>query len=107
MNDELVNSETQSGEDEPKNGKMEELLERNLELTEEIHKMTKKIDRFVFWQKITWTLNILIIVVPIVLGIIYLPPLLKNTLNQYQELLEDGSNGVKSIPSTELFESLK
>ncbi len=105
MNDELMNNKIK--DDEPKNGKMEELLKRNLELTEEIHKMTKKIDRFVFWQKITWTLNILIIVVPIVLGIIYLPPLLKNTLGQYQKLLEDGSNGVNSIPSSELFESLK
>ena len=98
MNDETINSEIE-------NNKIEELLEKNIEMTEEIHRMTKKIDRFVFWQKIFQTINILIIVVPIMLGIIYLPPLLKSVIGQYQELLETGeSNGVS--PS-DLLETLK
>lgn len=98
MNDETINSEIE-------NNKIEELLEKNIEMTEEIHRMTKKIDRFVFWQKIFQTINILVIVVPIMLGIIYLPPLLKSVIGQYQELLETGeSNGVS--PS-DLLETLK
>ncbi len=92
-------------ENEIENNKIEELLEKNIEMTKEIHRMTKKIDRFVFWQKIFQTINILVIVVPIMLGIIYLPPLLKSVIGQYQELLETGeSNGVS--PS-DLLETLK
>ncbi len=108
MNDEMTNNEINNAE--LRNNRIEELLEENLELTEEIHKMTKKIDRFVFWQKIFGTLQILIIVVPIVLGIIYLPPLLGNILNQYRELLEVGGNGVSklnSIPTNGLLETLE
>jgi len=86
MSDKLVNSKTKSAES--RDDKIEELLRKNLELTEEIHKMAKRIDRFVFWQKVLGTLQILIIVVPIILGVIYLPPLLENMLSQYQKLLE-------------------
>ena len=86
MSDKLVNSKTKSAE--LKDDRIEKLLRRNLELTEEIHKMTKRIDQFVFWQKVLGTLQILIIVVPIILGVIYLPPLLENVLSQYQKLLE-------------------
>lgn len=63
------------------------LLKKNLELTEEIYKMTKKIKRFVNFQQVMSLVYFLIIVVPIVLGIIYLPPLLNNYINQYKEIL--------------------
>lgn len=108
MNDEITNGEVKNTE--PENNRVEKLLKENLEMTEEIHKMTKKIDRFVFWQKIFGTLQILFIVVPIILGIVYLPPLLKNVLNQYQDLLEDGSGGASKLnptPLNGLLETLK
>ena len=56
---------------------IKKLLEKNLELTEEIYKMVKGIKKYIFWQKVFSFLKILIIVVPIIIGIIYLPPLLK------------------------------
>ena len=98
-------------ENETENNKIEKLLEKNIEMTEEVYQMTKKINKFVFWQKIFQTINILIIVVPIVLGIIYLPPLLKGVVGQYQKVLEidgvNGNSGLDYIPSTELLEVLK
>lgn len=63
------------------------LLEKNLELSEKIYKNSKYIKRFVITSQILGFLKLLLIVVPIVLGIIYLPPLLKNVYSQYQELL--------------------
>ncbi len=69
---------------------IKKLLEKNLELTEEIYKKAKYMKRYVIFQQIFCILKILIIVVPIVLGIIYLPPLLKNVYSQYQELLNLG-----------------
>ena len=48
-----------------------------------------------FWQNVWSFLKILIIVVPIVIGIIYLPPLLKGVFQQYQSLL-GGGDGLDS-----------
>lgn len=66
---------------------IKELIKKNLELTEEIYQMTKKIKRFISFQKLMSLFYFLIIVVPIVIGIIYLPPLINNFLNQYKGLL--------------------
>ena len=73
---------------------MRELLEKNLEINQEILKKTKYIKRFVIAQQIFGVIKLLLIVVPIVLGIMYLPSLFKSiqpmfdqTLGVYQELL--------------------
>ena len=76
---------------------IKKLLEKNLKLTEEIHKMTKGIKSFVLWQRIFGVLKILIIVVPIVLGIIYLPPLIQSLTEQYQEILNIGGGEAGSL----------
>ncbi len=70
---------------------IKKLLEKNLELTEEIFKMTKSIKSFVIHQRIFGALKLLLIAVPIILGIIYLPPLLSGITEQYKDLL-----GIKS-----------
>jgi hypothetical protein len=70
---------------------LKKLLEKNIELTEEILKLTKSIKHFITFQKFMSFVYLLIIVVPIVLSIIYLPPLLGGVFKQYQELLGVGS----------------
>ncbi len=69
-------------------GQVKKILEENLKLTKEIYKMTKSIKSFVLWQRIFGALKILIIVVPIVLGIIYLPAILEKAFTPYKELLD-------------------
>ena len=78
---------------------IKELLEKNLALTEEVYKMTKKIKSFITFQKIMSFVYFLLIVVPIVLSIIFLPPLLKNVFSQYQSLLggEGGGNLIEGL----------
>ncbi|PIT95586.1 hypothetical protein COT96_00370 [Candidatus Falkowbacteria bacterium CG10_big_fil_rev_8_21_14_0_10_38_22] len=66
---------------------IKKILEENLKLTQEIHQMTKKIKNYINFQKVMSLIYILLIVVPIILGIIYLPPLLSNLLEQYRGLL--------------------
>jgi len=68
------------------------LLKENLKLNQEIHKMVKGIKSFLFWQRIWGVIKILIIIVPIIVGIIYLPPLLKQVMGQYQSLLGIGQS---------------
>lgn len=63
------------------------LVEENLKLTEEVYKMSKYIKRFVVFSQIASVLKILLFAIPIILGILYLPPLLEQVFSQYQELL--------------------
>ena len=74
----------------------EELLKKNLEMTQEIYEMTKKIKRHITFQKIVSLIYFLIIVVPIILSIIYLPPLLKGMVGPYMDLL-DTDNGTINL----------
>ena len=76
---------------------IKKLLEKNLKLTGEIYKMAKSIKSFILWQRIFSALKILIIVVPIIIGIIYLPPLLKDLINQYQSILGLGGGEAGSM----------
>lgn len=74
---------------------IKKLLEQNLVLTKEIYVMTKKIKSYITFQKVMSLVYLMLIVVPIVLSIIYLPPLLESLFNQYKDALgvEESSGG--------------
>ena len=77
--------------------KLQKLLEENLKISKDLYNMTKKIKRWVVWQRVWGMVKILIIVIPIVLGAIYLPPLLKEAVKPYQELLNFNKDSGQSI----------
>jgi len=68
-------------------GDVREMVQKNLQLSEEMHVMMKKMNSFIFWSRVGGFLKLLIIFLPLVLGYIYLTPLLKNALGQYQQIL--------------------
>lgn len=73
----------------PENNKPEniaDLLRANLERSEEILKVSREIKIFIRWQQVWGFLRLLIIIVPIVLGFIYLPPLIKEAMQSYKSL---------------------
>ncbi|MBU1036731.1 hypothetical protein KKF32_01680 [Patescibacteria group bacterium] len=82
-------------------GQIKDLLEKNLVCVEEILKVTKKIKKHLLWTKVTRLIYILLIVVPLILSIIYLPSFLDKTIdklspesvvpNQYLQDLLDNS----------------
>jgi hypothetical protein len=67
---------------------IEELIGQNLELSEEILRLTKYIKKYVFWQKIMGWLKFFLIAIPIALAIIYVPPFLEKAMNSLQEVLD-------------------
>lgn len=72
------------------NNKIKELegkLEESLEKTQEVLEKVEKMERYLKWFKIWSVLKILFIIVPIVLGFIYLPPILEDLFSSYRELL--------------------
>jgi len=72
LNNQSDNQPTPTDKDQVK-----KLVEENLKLTQEIHTMLKSVKSFVVWQRIFNIVKILIIIVPLVLGIIYIPRIIE------------------------------
>jgi hypothetical protein len=64
------------------------LLQANLEMTKEIRAMVRHINTYVAWQRLFGWIKFLLILIPLIIGAIYLPPLLKD---YYQQLLQAAS----------------
>ena len=90
------------------NEEIKQLLEQNLEYNKAIYEMAKKTKRYMLIVQIMGVLKILIIVVPLVLAFIYLPPLLKNFMAPYQELMGDNSimDQLQGLQGTEQLQNL-
>ncbi len=67
---------------------LSELLRNNLDRSDEILKISRDLKKYLRLQNIWSITRILIIVIPLVLGFIYLPPLLKDVFQSYKSLLQ-------------------
>lgn len=70
----------------PEGESLTTLLQKNLERSDEILRLSKEIKVFIRWQQAWGFIRLLIIVVPIILGFIYLPPLIREAMDSYQSL---------------------
>ncbi len=67
--------------------KIEELLNETSKSNAEVLKGVKEIKKYMRWQNIWSSLRFFLIAVPLILGFIYLPPLIKDALQYYKSLL--------------------
>lgn len=65
------------------------LVHDNFEYTRACYALLEKIVRWIFWQRIMFFVKLILIIVPIVLGILFLPPLLNDAFQPYLELLDE------------------
>lgn len=65
------------------NQQIKVLLDENLKQSKETLEIVKKIKRHLLFGQIMNIIYLLLIVVPIILAIIYLPSLLQNSLNSF------------------------
>jgi len=77
---------------------LEELVEKNLKWSQIIYEQNRKINNKLLWAAVASWLYLIILVVPIILGLLFLPPLLGSVFSQYGSLLNGTS--VTSSPST-------
>lgn len=102
--------EIQNNNQNVDNSELKELIEKNIKLSEEVLEISKKIKGFVFWQRIFGVLKILIIFIPLILGAIFLPPLLQDVFKSYQELLGLGDSvnldSLKNMNSSSALDNL-
>ncbi|MFA5163563.1 MAG: hypothetical protein WC441_03480 [Patescibacteria group bacterium] len=59
------------------------LLEKNLAVSQEILELSRYVKTYVRWQKIIGWVKVFLIVIPIVWGLLYLPPLFRDLLAAY------------------------
>ncbi len=67
---------------------LKKLLEENINLTKELEERVSKIHGYIKFLRVWGIIKILIILIPIILGIIYLPPILNDLISQYQGIFE-------------------
>ncbi|NQU77512.1 hypothetical protein HQ544_02330 [Candidatus Falkowbacteria bacterium] len=74
------------------NEQLEKLLQDNTRKTEEVYEICKKVKKHLLIGQIMGIVRILLVVVPLILAIIYLPSLLKPYLDQYNDLMGGGGS---------------
>ncbi|MBI2437177.1 MAG: hypothetical protein HYV41_05595 [Candidatus Magasanikbacteria bacterium] len=85
--DEIQKKETLNATPEIKkdlsNAELKELIEKNIKWSQVIYNQNRKINHRLTWMTIGSYLRLALIVVPLILGIIYLPPLIMEFLENY------------------------
>ncbi|MCF7820014.1 MAG: hypothetical protein K9M44_00890 [Candidatus Pacebacteria bacterium] len=76
---------------QPSNAELKSLLEKNLAVSQEILDISTYIKGYVFWRKIIGFIQLVVIVVPIVLVIIYLPPFLEDLMDKLPSVVNTSS----------------
>ncbi len=69
---------------------LRELIEKNLKWSQIIYEQNRKINNKLLWSAIANWLRMLLIVVPLILAILFLGPLFKDVISQYNDLLGGG-----------------
>ena len=72
---------------EKEHGELKKMLKEVVEVSIKNQEDLKYIRRFILWLQVWGAIKLVIILVPIILGIIYLPPFLKEWVGSYQEVL--------------------
>ena len=65
----------------PLQEQVKKLLEENLAYSKEIYQLARKTKSYILWGRIMSLVSLLFVIVPIVLGVIYLPSILNNILS--------------------------
>ncbi|MDP3899751.1 MAG: hypothetical protein Q8Q23_01580 [bacterium] len=66
---------------------LRQLLKENIALTKELEEQVQKISRWITWQRVYFWVKLVVIVIPVALGIIYLPPLFAQYFHQIKTLI--------------------
>lgn len=68
------------------------LLEQNLHYSKLIYANTQKIRRFMFWRLVFNIIAMIILLAPLIVALVYLPPVLRDMYDQYQQLMGGSSS---------------
>lgn len=83
---------------------IKELLEKNLKWSQIIYEQNRKINNKLMWSAVGNWFRILLVAVPLILAVWFLPPVVKDLKNKYGGLL--GAKTATSTPNPNSFEQL-
>ncbi len=86
---EEINNQDVAGNDNQME-RIENLLKESLKMNQEMRWMIRRINTYVAWQRIFGWLKVLLILIPLIIGFIYLPPLFQDL---YQRAISFMSGG--------------
>lgn len=86
---------------------LRDLLEKNLKWSQIIYEQNRRINRKMFWYAFAGWLRLLVIVVPLVLAVVFLPPFIRQAWEQYQGLIGQVSSAPGDISPSSLEKLLK
>jgi len=66
------------------------MMKRNLEYSRRAIEVAEKNKRYILWIKIINLIKLFVILIPIILALIYLPPVVKEFVNKYKDLFGPG-----------------
>jgi hypothetical protein len=72
-----------TGDNQNSNQEIINALARNRELLEQIFASAEKTRQYIFWIKIVTIVKIVLIVLPLIIGLLFILPMLKNAINFY------------------------
>lgn len=73
---------------------LKKLMAENLKYNRAIFADTQKIRRYMFWRLVMNIIWLIIILTPIILALIYLPPVLREAYQSYQEVVTGGQGAL-------------
>ena len=89
-----MDSENKQNQQNKEEADLEKLLKQNLTISQEILDISRYIKKYVFWKKVIGLVKVFIILVPIILGIIYLPPIIEDSLDNINENINNPLSGL-------------
>lgn len=96
-----IKQSTASSQDLKAQKDLQKLLQENLKISHELFEMTKKIKRWVTFQRVWGVVKILIILVPLILASIYLPPLVQKSVEPIRTLYQEFTNLTQGVKQQE------
>ena len=66
---------------------LKKIVQKNTQAMEAINLQVFKIRKFIVWTRLISVIKFLLILTPIILSIIYLPPVVKDLIEFYNEIL--------------------
>ncbi|PIT90419.1 MAG: hypothetical protein COU22_02290 [Candidatus Komeilibacteria bacterium CG10_big_fil_rev_8_21_14_0_10_41_13] len=76
---------------------IKKLLEQNLAYSKQIYLMNKKIKKYILFGKVMSLVYLLLIIIPIILGVVYLPGILSQGLGQIIPSALGNQSGLQAI----------
>jgi len=72
---------------------LKELIEKNIKWSQVLYHQNKAINRRITFMAIGGYIRLALILIPIILGLIYLPPIINEMLDKYRFIWESSANG--------------